>query len=83
MTPAIWSVEEAAARLEEVIEQARKRGPQVIQVQGQPVASIVAEADRHPETGRGSLADFFAASPLAASGIEIERSTDPPRDVDV
>ena len=32
---------------------------------------------------KGTLADFFAASPLRDSGIEIERLKDKPREIDL
>ena len=34
-------------------------------------------------TRSGTLADFFAASPLRDSGLEIERSQDGPREIDL
>lgn len=31
----------------------------------------------------GNLAEFFAASPLRESGLEIERLNDPPREIEL
>ena len=38
---------------------------------------------RTTEVASGTLADFFAASPLRESGLEIERPQDLPRDLDL
>jgi prevent-host-death family protein len=77
-----WTVTEAKARLSELIERARTRGPQTITRNGRTTAVLVsADAWERKTKRRGNLADFFAASPLRASGLVIERSKDPPRDV--
>jgi len=41
------------------------------------------EAEELSRRRQGTLADFFAASPLRESGLEIERPQDPPRDLDL
>jgi prevent-host-death family protein len=77
-----WTVAEAKAKLSELIERARTRGPQTITRNGRTAAVLVsADAWERKTKRRGNLADFFAASPLRESGLVIERSKDPPRGV--
>ena len=79
-----WTVAEAKARFSEVIEQAQSRGPQTITKHGRTAAIVVSAEEWEKKTKRtGSLAEFFAASPLRGSGIEIERKQDHPRKTDL
>ena len=69
-----WSVAEAKARFSEVLEKAQAEGPQKITRHGKDTVVIVAAAEWKEKTGRkGSLGDFFAASPLRGSGLKIRR----------
>jgi prevent-host-death family protein len=79
-----WTVAEAKAKLSEVIEKARKDGPQTITRHGRSAAVVVSveEWEKRQER-RGSLADFLLASPLRGSGIKIERRKDGPRKIDL
>jgi len=72
-----WTVAEAKARLSELIEQARSTGPQTITRHGRTVAVVVSAEEWDRKSKRvGNLAEFFAASPLRESGIEIKRRKD-------
>jgi len=69
-----WTVTKAEARFSEVIDRALTEGPQVITRGGRTIALLIAAKEWQGETTRqGSLADFFAASPLRGSGLGIER----------
>jgi prevent-host-death family protein len=69
-----WSVAEAKARLSEVIDRALKEGPQPITRNGRPAVVVVASAEWARRSARaGTLADFFGASPLRGSELQIER----------
>ena len=75
-----WTVAEAKAKLSEVIERARSRGPQTITRNGRNAAVVVAVEEWERKTRRvGNLAEFFAASPLRGSGLEVRRRKDRPR----
>ena len=75
----LWTFTEAEARLEEVVEKAQSDGPQRITHKGVPVAVIVSAEERQSKAMRsGSLADFFAASPLRESRLEIDRRSGDP-----
>ena len=78
-----WTVAEAKARFSEVIEQAQSTGPQTITKHGRTTAIVVSVEEWERKTKRtGNLAEFFAASPLQDSGIEIERRQDRARKLD-
>lgn len=79
-----WTVAEAKARFSEIVERARSKGPQVITRHGRTAAVIVSADEWERKTKRsGNLAEFFAASPLASSGIAVKRRTDRARKVDL
>lgn len=69
-----WTVAEAKAKFSEVIDRARAGGPQLITRHGRTAAVIVSPEEWQRKTKRsGSLAEFFAASPLRGSGVEMKR----------
>jgi prevent-host-death family protein len=79
-----WTVAEAKAKLSEVIDQALSQGPQVVTRSGRKAVVIVAAEEWDRKTRRkGSLAEFFAASPLGESGLKVQRSKDDLRRTDL
>lgn len=81
MDDAEWSVADAKARFSEVIESARRDGPQTITRNGKPAAVIVSVEEWEQKSKRkGSLAEFFRSSPLVGVELDLERSRDEPRD---
>jgi antitoxin Phd len=80
-----WQLQEAKARFSEVFRLARECGPQRVTKHGRE-AVIVIPAEEYArlsesEARKGTLADFFAASPLRGSGIDLDRPRDFGRDV--
>lgn len=72
-----WGVAQAKARLSRLIEHALTEGPQTITRSGRETVVVVSAEEWKRRTQRkGSLADFFAESPLRGSGIRIKRSRD-------
>ena len=69
-----WTVAEAKAKFSEVLERAQNEGPQRITRHGRTTAMVVAakEWDRKAERN-GSLAEFFASSPLRGAGVKAGR----------
>jgi antitoxin Phd len=69
-----WQLQEAKARLSEVIKQALKEGPQTITMRGEPTAVVISKDEyerlRHP---RGSFVDFMRKSPLYDVDIDLKR----------
>ena len=77
-----WTVAEAKAKFSEVIEKARESGPQTITKNGRTAAIVVSPAEWQRRTERvGTLADFFAASPLRGSGLKVRRDKQAPRPI--
>ena len=71
---ASWGVAEAKAKFSEVLNRAQSDGPQTITRNGKTSAIVVsAEEWTRRAKRQGTLADFFASSPLRGSGLEIER----------
>ncbi len=69
-----WTVAQAKAKFSEVIDKARSLGPQTITRNGRKAAVVVAADEWERKARRqGSLADFFASSPLRRSGLKIDR----------
>jgi antitoxin Phd len=82
-----WQLQDAKARFSEVFRLAREQGPQRITRHGK-IAVVVIPAEeydriRAPRKRKQSLTKFFAESPLARSGVQIDRPTDLGRDVDL
>jgi prevent-host-death family protein len=82
-----WQLQTAKARFSEVFRKARSEGPQWITRQGKE-AVVVLPAEEFEKLKRRrkqpkSLAQFFAESPLAGSGIDLERKPDYGRPIDL
>ncbi|HLY65116.1 MAG TPA: type II toxin-antitoxin system Phd/YefM family antitoxin [Chloroflexota bacterium] len=79
-----WAIAEAKAHFSELIEQAITAGPQLITRSGNEAAVVVSAAEWAEKTRRkGTLAQFFAASPLRGSDVSIERAPEGARDIDL
>lgn len=79
-----WTVSGAKAHFSEVVERALSAGPQTVSRNGRNAVVVVSFDEWRRKTARkGSLAEFFAASPLRGSGIDLERATDGPREIDL
>jgi prevent-host-death family protein len=79
-----WQLQEAKNRLSELVRKARAEGPQVITLRGRD-AVVVMSANEYGKLSRprGSLVDFFRKSPLAGVNLDLARSTDTGRRVDL
>ena len=77
----IWTVAEAKAKFSEVVERARCGTPQTI-TRNRRIAVVVVSAEEWERKVRrkGSLAEFFAVSPLRASDLKVKRVKDNPRE---
>jgi prevent-host-death family protein len=81
---ATWAVAEAKARFSEMIDRALADGPQTIMRKGKAAVVVVsAEEWRRKSRRTGNLAEFFAASPLRGSGLQIKRTKDRPRAIEM
>jgi len=79
-----WQLQEAKNRLSELVRKARDEGPQVITVHGSDAAVIVS-AEQYARLSRrkGTLVDFFRKSPLVGEELDLTRSRDRGRRVDI
>lgn len=82
-----WQLQDAKARFSELFRLAREVGPQRVTKHGR-TAVIVLPAEEYERllsahAHKASLARFFADSPLAGSGIQLERQRDYGRTVDL
>jgi prevent-host-death family protein len=70
-----WQMQDAKARLSEVVKQAEQAGPQGITVHGRAVAVVLSRAEYDRLAGTGdTLVDFLRRSPLAgADDVKLER----------
>jgi antitoxin Phd len=74
-----WQLQTAKARFSELFRKARSEGPQYVTRQGKEAVVVVGaeEFERLKRRNRKTtLVQFFAESPLAGSGIDLERKPD-------
>ncbi len=82
MDAQVWTVAEAKAKFSEIIQRAMSEGPQTITRKGRTAAVVVGADEWQRKTKRvGNLAEFFAASPLRASGLKVRRLKKHPRKI--
>jgi prevent-host-death family protein len=79
-----WQLQEAKNRLSRVVEEARRGRPQTITLRGTPAAVIVS-FEQYQELTRSHtpLSEFFQSSPLHDVELDLERSRDVGREVDL
>ena len=79
-----WQLQEAKNRLSELVRKAREEGPQTITVHGAD-AAVVISAEQYAKLARrkGTLLDFFRKSPLVGLEIDLIRSQDSGRPVEM
>ena len=82
--PDEWQLQEAKNRLSRVVEEARRGKPQTITLRGTP-AAVVVSFDQYQELTRTRLplSEFFRSSPLGAVELDLERSRDTGREIDL
>jgi prevent-host-death family protein len=79
-----WTIANAKARLSEIIELAHREGPQTITKNGRSTAVVVSIEEWEKKSARsGSLADFLLASPLRGADLDVERSRDDAKALDL
>jgi antitoxin Phd len=78
-----WQLQEAKARLSEVVKSARE-GPQEISVRGEPAAVVLSiEEYERLKKKKLSLAEFVRRSGLVGVDLDLERDKSPARDIDL
>ena len=81
----VWQLQEAKNRLSEVVERARKEGPQTITKRGTAAAVVLSMEDYRKirKSGATDLVEFFRKSPLGRCALSLDRSEDKGREVDL
>jgi prevent-host-death family protein len=69
-----WQLQEAKARLSEVIKQASQEGPQTITMRGEPTAVVISKDEyERLKQPRGSFVEFMRKSPLYGVDLDLKR----------
>ena len=80
----VWALQDAKNRFSELVDCAIERGPQIITRRGKETAVLLSIDEFKKLTSRDSdVVSFFQSSPLAGSGIVLDRDTDTGRNVDL
>jgi len=80
----LWQLQEAKNRLSQVLDHAVHEGPQTITLRGKPTAVVISVEEFERLTRpRTRLVDFFRKSPLHGVELDLDRSKDLPREVDL
>jgi prevent-host-death family protein len=77
-----WQIQEAKAKFSELVQKAIDEGPQTVSRRGKDVA-VVLSAEEYQRLRKGQIdfKEFLTLLPL--DGVDLERSKDLPRDVDL
>ena len=79
-----WQMQEAKAKLSEVIQRAVNEGPQEVSVRGKPAAVIISYKQYASLTSpKSSFVQFLQHSPLAGVNLELERDKTPCREIEL
>ncbi|MDQ7000170.1 MAG: type II toxin-antitoxin system Phd/YefM family antitoxin [Mariprofundus sp.] len=77
-----WQLQDAKARLSELIKSAHDEGPQQVTVRGKPSAIVVSvEEFEAMKRQRPRFVDLMRSSPLVDEALTIERSDSLTRDI--
>ena len=77
-----WQLQEAKARLSEVVRSSQREGPQEISVRGESAVVVISKTEYDRLRRRKpSLVEFLRRSPLSGLDLSIERDRTPPRKV--
>ncbi|KAF3362494.1 hypothetical protein PHSC3_000967 [Chlamydiales bacterium STE3] len=80
----VWQIQEAKAKFSQLVEDANIKGYQTITKQGEPVAVILSKKEFDKMTqSKTSLLNFFKTAPCQEIELNIQRSKDLPREIDL
>ena len=79
-----WALQDAKNRFSEVVEEALHKGPQWITRRGQEAVVVLSVPEyRKMKKQKGSLVEFFRESPLFGQELDLRRTGDTARKVDL
>ncbi len=80
----IWQLQEAKAKLSQLVKKAAETGPQFISVHGEPTVAVLSIQDfnqlTHP---KDNFWQFMQKSPLKGISLSLKRNQDLIRDIDL
>jgi prevent-host-death family protein len=79
-----WQLQEAKNRFSRLVEQAQHNGPQIVTKHGKETVVIIS-ADEYKKLIRPqkNIVQFFQESPLVGEDIDLTRSKETPRDIEL
>jgi antitoxin Phd len=79
-----WPLQDAKARLSELIKRAQTTGPQEVSVRGEPAVVVIAkkEYDKLVKP-KPDLVSFLRQSPLAGIPLDLKRDKSPAREIEL
>lgn len=79
-----WQLQEAKARLSDVVRSATTDGPQEITVRGETAVVVISQADyQRLIRQKTNLVDFLRKSPLSGVDLDLERNRSKTRRVEL
>src|SRR5882672_6807523 len=81
--PRTWQLQDAKNRFSEVVEEACRSGPQMITRRGTETAVVISAQDWHRLARRRPLVEVLRRAPRVAGGLDVTRSRDTGRDLDL
>ncbi len=80
----IWQLQDAKNRFSEVVERALREGPQTVTRRGEPVVVVVGYGDyRKKARPKKSVVEVLRSCPVSAEELDLARTKDLPREVDL
>jgi prevent-host-death family protein len=79
-----WQMQEAKAKLSELIKLTVNKGPQGISVRGKKACVLLSRKEYERLTGqKPDFLTFIASSPIKGTDLNLERDKSPPRNIDL
>jgi len=79
-----WPLQDAKNRFSRLIEDCLQHGPQIVTKRGQETVVVISMEEYKSLTRpSGNLLDFFKNSPLKDVALDLERTKDAPREVEL
>jgi prevent-host-death family protein len=79
-----WQLQEAKNRFSRLVEQAQHNGPQIVTKHGKETVVIISVNDyRRLIRPKKDIVRFFQESPLVGEDIDLTRSKETPRDIEL
>lgn len=80
----VWQLQDAKARLSEVVQSAQKQGPQHITVRGKKAVVLISQKEyQRLRKHKPGFLDFMRTSPLAGFDLELSRDKSSTRRIEL